>query len=141
MNFSWFQNHWILFILTSSVIGFFGGWNSSWYDRPLLGWIRRPVILRTNKLSAMLNSTTASSTDLLRSSSSSNYKSSTWTTFRKFSKYMLAATQVLNLVSVNRTNSHRSVLFTLSWWKVGLNLVSKYFNIDTISYYPKSAHY
>lgn len=44
---------------TSSIIWRLGGWNSSWYDLPLAGWINRPVIRLTSKLSLMENSTTA----------------------------------------------------------------------------------
>lgn len=45
-------------VLTSSVIGFLGGLNSTWYDLPLGVWMRRPVILRTKRPSSIENSTT-----------------------------------------------------------------------------------
>lgn len=52
---------------------FLGGANSSWYDRPLAWWIRRPVIRRTSRLSSIPNSMTASKLVLLFFKSMSNY--------------------------------------------------------------------
>ena len=39
--------------VTSSMPGFLGGANFSWYDRPLAGCISLPVTLSTNTLSGI----------------------------------------------------------------------------------------
>ena len=76
----------------SSTPGTRGGWNSSWYDRPLGGnvlcgmfpetlcgmrdlerWNHRPQILLTRRLSSMANSTTESRGSFLLSSITSSF--------------------------------------------------------------------
>ena len=68
----WDQSH-----LTSSVISFLGGLNSSWYDLPLGLWMSLPVMRRTSRLSSIPNSTTESSLRWRSSSNMSNFKHNT----------------------------------------------------------------
>lgn len=83
----------------SSVMATFGGANSSWYDRPLAWWIKRPVIRRTSRLSSMLNSMTASS--------------SCRRLVNKLSSYIL--NEKIKLIKIPLSNKKISVITFSAW--------------------------